>query len=75
MRQYIGFPLGIGDASVIAAAERLGLAEVATPRPTSFPCGDPSPRHSAETAPLNSLIDERASRQGITRMAAVAIRR
>lgn len=30
MRQYIGFPLGIADASVIAAAERLGLAEVAT---------------------------------------------
>ncbi len=30
MRRYIGFPLGIADASVIAAAERLGLAEVAT---------------------------------------------
>jgi uncharacterized protein len=30
MRRYVGFPLGLADASVIAAAERLGLAEVAT---------------------------------------------
>jgi uncharacterized protein len=30
MRQYVGFPLGIADASVIATAERLGLDEVAT---------------------------------------------
>jgi uncharacterized protein len=30
MRQYMGFPLGVADASVIAAAERLELAEVAT---------------------------------------------
>jgi uncharacterized protein len=30
MRQYMGFPLGVADASVIAAAERLGIAEVAT---------------------------------------------
>lgn len=30
MRQYLGFPLGVADASVIATAERLGLREVAT---------------------------------------------
>ena len=30
MRQYIGFPLGIADASVIAVAERLEADEVAT---------------------------------------------
>jgi hypothetical protein len=31
MRQYIGFPLGITDASVIALAEPLHADEVATP--------------------------------------------
>ena len=30
MRQYIGFPLGVADASVIAVAERLEAREVAT---------------------------------------------
>ena len=30
MRQYMGFPLGVADASVIAAAERLRASEVAT---------------------------------------------
>jgi predicted nucleic acid-binding protein len=30
MRQYMGFPLGVADASVIAVAERLKLGEVAT---------------------------------------------
>ncbi len=30
MRQYIGFPLGVADASVIATAERLRATEVAT---------------------------------------------
>jgi uncharacterized protein len=30
MRQYIGFPLGVADASVIAVAERLRASEVAT---------------------------------------------
>jgi uncharacterized protein len=30
MRQYIGFPLGVADASVIAVAERLKASEVAT---------------------------------------------
>jgi predicted nucleic acid-binding protein len=30
MRQYVGFPLGVADASVIAATERLGVHEVAT---------------------------------------------
>jgi len=30
MRQYAGFPLGVADASVVAAAERLELQEVAT---------------------------------------------
>lgn len=30
MRQYRGFPLGVADASVIAAAERLQAGEVAT---------------------------------------------
>jgi hypothetical protein len=30
MRQYVGFPLGVADASVIAAAERLKATEVAT---------------------------------------------
>jgi uncharacterized protein len=30
MRQYIGFPLGVADASVIAVAERLKAGEVAT---------------------------------------------
>lgn len=30
MRQYQGFPLGVADASVVAVAERLGLADVAT---------------------------------------------
>ncbi|GGP92124.1 hypothetical protein GCM10010140_22400 [Streptosporangium pseudovulgare] len=29
-QQYIGFPLGIVDASVIAVAERLGLSTIAT---------------------------------------------
>jgi hypothetical protein len=32
MRQYIGFPLGIADASVIAVAERLEADEVASER-------------------------------------------
>ena|SRR5260221_200771 len=30
MRQYIGFPLGVSDASVLAVAERLRASEVAT---------------------------------------------
>lgn len=30
VRQYRSFPLGIADASVVALAERLGIAEVAT---------------------------------------------
>ncbi len=30
MRQYIGFPLGVADASVIAVAERFKAREVAT---------------------------------------------
>lgn len=30
MRRYRGFPLGLADASVIAAAERLKITEVAT---------------------------------------------
>ena len=30
MRQYVGFPLGVADASVIAVAERLKASEVAT---------------------------------------------
>jgi predicted nucleic acid-binding protein len=30
MRQYIGLPLGVADASVIAVAERLKASEVAT---------------------------------------------
>lgn len=30
MRQYMGFPLGVADASVIAVAERLKASEVAT---------------------------------------------
>jgi hypothetical protein len=30
MRQHAGFPLGVADASVIAAAERFKVAEVAT---------------------------------------------
>jgi uncharacterized protein len=30
MRQHMGFPLGVADASVIAAAERLRASEVAT---------------------------------------------
>jgi hypothetical protein len=30
MRQYVGFPLGVADASVIATAERLRATEVAT---------------------------------------------
>jgi hypothetical protein len=30
MRQYMGFPLGVADASVVAAAERLQASEVAT---------------------------------------------
>jgi uncharacterized protein len=30
MRQYIGFPLGVAEASVIAVAERLKAREVAT---------------------------------------------
>ena len=30
MRQYIGFPLGVADASVIAVVERLKASEVAT---------------------------------------------
>jgi uncharacterized protein len=30
MRQYVDFPLGVADASVIAVAERLSLHEVAT---------------------------------------------
>jgi len=30
MRQYAGFPLGVADASVIAAAERFKVTEVAT---------------------------------------------
>ncbi len=30
MRQYLGFPLGVADASVIAVAERLDVSEVAT---------------------------------------------
>lgn len=30
MRQYADFPLGVTDASVIAAAERLRATEVAT---------------------------------------------
>jgi predicted nucleic acid-binding protein len=29
MRQYVGFPLGVADASVITAAERLSVSEVA----------------------------------------------
>ena len=30
MRQYIGFPLGVADASVIAVAEMLKASQVAT---------------------------------------------
>ena len=30
MRQYVGFPLGVTDASVIAVSERLKASEVAT---------------------------------------------
>lgn len=30
MRQYVGFPMGVADASVIAIAERLNLHEIAT---------------------------------------------
>lgn len=30
VRQYVDFPLGVTDASVIALAERLGLTEIAT---------------------------------------------
>jgi predicted nucleic acid-binding protein len=30
MRRYQGFPLGIADASVIAAAERLKVTDIAT---------------------------------------------
>jgi hypothetical protein len=30
MRQYLGFPLGVADASVFAVAERLNASEVAT---------------------------------------------
>jgi predicted nucleic acid-binding protein len=30
MRQYVGFPLGVADASVFAVAERLNLDEVAS---------------------------------------------
>jgi predicted nucleic acid-binding protein len=30
VRQYAGFPLGVADASVIAIAERLKVAQVAT---------------------------------------------
>jgi uncharacterized protein len=30
MRQYVGFPLGVADASVFAVAERLKASEVAS---------------------------------------------
>jgi hypothetical protein len=30
VRQYSGFPLGAGDASVIAVAERHGVEQIAT---------------------------------------------
>jgi uncharacterized protein len=30
MRQYVGFPLGVADASAFAVAERLRASEVAT---------------------------------------------
>lgn len=30
MHQYVGFPLGVADASVLAVAERLKASEVAT---------------------------------------------
>lgn len=30
VKRYAGFPLGVTDASVIALAERLGVAEIAT---------------------------------------------
>jgi predicted nucleic acid-binding protein len=30
VKQYVGFPLGVTDASVIALAERLGVSEIAT---------------------------------------------
>jgi predicted nucleic acid-binding protein len=30
VRQYAGFPLGVADASVIATAERLGVAQLAS---------------------------------------------
>jgi uncharacterized protein len=41
--QYVGFPLGMVDASVIACAERLGAAEVATVDRKHF--GAVRPRH------------------------------
>jgi uncharacterized protein len=46
MRQYMGFPLGVADASVIAVAERLRANEVATLAiATSVPLLRPTSRH------------------------------
>lgn len=46
VRQYVGFPLGVTDAWVIAVAERLGITEIATLDRRHFR-GIVPPRHVA----------------------------
>ena len=63
VEQYVGLPLGIVDAAVIAIAERLNLAEVATVdrkhfsivRPSMLRVQAPPPKHSKSTHALRRL--------------------
>jgi predicted nucleic acid-binding protein len=51
MHQYRGFPLGVADASVIAAAERMRLVEVATLDRRHFPAVRPAHATAFELLP------------------------
>jgi uncharacterized protein len=57
MREYMGFPLGVTDASVIAAAERPRATEVATLDQRHFRAITPAPRHGAEAASMTAGSD------------------